>query len=150
MAQAGQYNYGRCMRRGDLAAAMIAQSEFVKSAVSMIYLLNRRYMPFYKWMFRGLQDMKILADAAESLDALMRIGSQSEAWDGDHPPDWNPYVNLRDRKVMRIEQICAMVAEELRRQELTNSYDDFLEVHAWEIMKRIRDPRLARCHVLEG
>ena len=53
MAQSGQYNYGRCMRRGDTVAAMLALDEFVRQAISMVYLLNRTYMPYYKWMFRG-------------------------------------------------------------------------------------------------
>ncbi len=150
MAQAGQYNYARCMRRGDFAAAFIAQSEFIRSAVSMLYLLNRRYMPFYKWMFRGLSGMKVLSEARECLDALVCLGSQSDAWSEPYPADWNPYVNLHDRKVMRIEQICAMVVDELKRQGLTDRNDDFLEVHAWDIMKRIQDSQLAHCHVLAG
>ena len=52
MAQSGQYNYGRCMRRGDTVAAMLALDEFVRQAISMVYLLYRTYMPYYKWMFR--------------------------------------------------------------------------------------------------
>lgn len=55
MAQAGQYNYPRCLRRGDTVAAQLALAEFTRAALSMVYLLNRRYAPFYKWMHRGLR-----------------------------------------------------------------------------------------------
>ena len=58
MAQSGQYNYGRCMRRGDTVAAMLALDEFVRQAISMVYLLNRTYMPYYKWMFRGMENFR--------------------------------------------------------------------------------------------
>ena len=55
MAQAGQYNYGRCMKRGDSQAAYLACAEFVKTAMSAVYLLNEAYMPYYKWIFRGAE-----------------------------------------------------------------------------------------------
>lgn len=53
MAQSGQYNYPRCMKRGDSCGAYLACGEFVKTALSAIYLLNEAYMPFYKWAFKG-------------------------------------------------------------------------------------------------
>ncbi|MEI3503586.1 MAG: DUF4037 domain-containing protein [Anaerovoracaceae bacterium] len=34
MAQAGQYNYGRCMKRGDSQAAYLACGEFIRTAMS--------------------------------------------------------------------------------------------------------------------
>lgn len=150
MAQSGQYNYARCMRRGDCVAAGLALGEFLKSAMSMIYLLNRKYAPYYKWMFRGLADLRCLKEARPLLEKLSRLGAQENAWSGAHLPGWNPYVNRLDQKVELIEEICRLVVEELRRQGLTDERDDFLETHTWEIMKRIQDPGLRSCHVLEG
>ena len=49
MAQSGQYNYERCVKRGESGAASLALYEFVKNAVSTVYLLNNAYEPFYKW-----------------------------------------------------------------------------------------------------
>ena len=37
MAQAGQYNYGRCMKRGDSQAAYLACGEFIRTSRSIIY-----------------------------------------------------------------------------------------------------------------
>jgi hypothetical protein len=150
MAQSGQYNYGRCMRRGDIVAASMALSEFIKHALAMIYLLNRRYAPYYKWSFRGLADLPMLAGAAPLLRELAGLGDQSSAWEEPHPEHWNPYVNMLDKKVERIERICRMVTEELNRQGLTDRDDDFLEAHTGELMGRIQDPVLRGCHVLEG
>lgn len=48
MAQAGQYNYPRCVRRGESVAAQLALAEFARAAMSTAYLLGRRYAPFYK------------------------------------------------------------------------------------------------------
>ena len=155
MAQSGQYNYGRCMRRGDTVAAGMALAEFVKSSISMIYLLNRWYTPYYKWAFHGLQERAeepgmVIPEAADLLERLSRLGDQSAAWEEPHPDGWNPYVNLQDRKVVLIEKLCSRVIEELKRQNLTNGPEDFLEAHTWNIMGRIQDPTLRRCHVMEG
>ena len=62
MAQAGQYNYVRILRHGEPAAAQLALCEFVKSAMAVIFLLNRRYMPYYKWSFRAGRDAGAAAD----------------------------------------------------------------------------------------
>ena len=128
MAQSGQYNYGRCMRRGDTVAAMLALDEFVRQAISMVYLLNRTYMPYYKWMFRGMENFQILPEVAEKIRELSVMGDTSEMWKPPFPPGWNPYVNQLDPRVGRIEEICqAVVAIEivddtfnLSRRELVN------------------------------
>lgn len=157
MAQSGQYNYARCMRRDDVVAAGMAQAEFVKAALSMIYLLNRRYSPYYKWQFYGLKRMQqgfdcsfVLADAVNMLEKLMLTEDQSSAWESPHPEGWNPYVNRYDKKVVLIEQICSSVIEELRNQNLTCGSEDFLEAHTWRIMNCIKDETMKSCHITEG
>ncbi len=57
MAQSGQYNYYRMMRRGDVFGARLALGEFLNAALSMMYLLNFRYEPFYKWQFAGAEGL---------------------------------------------------------------------------------------------
>ena len=47
MAQCGQYNLPRSLKRGDTVAAMLVQARFAEAALSFVYLANRRYMPFY-------------------------------------------------------------------------------------------------------
>ena len=101
-------------------------------------------------MFRGLSGLERVKAARPLLGELARLGCQEEAWRKPYPAGFNPYVNMRDRKVELIEGICALTVEELHRQGLTDSRDDFLEAHTWEIMKRIRDPEIRGRHVLEG
>ena len=62
MGQAGQYNYPRCIARGDTAAAQLAVFEFVKAALNVAFLLNRRYAPYYKWTFRALAELSVLSE----------------------------------------------------------------------------------------
>ena len=105
---------------------------------------------YYKWMFRGMEKFQILPEVAEKIRELSVMGDTSEMWKPPFPPGWNPYVNQLDPRVGRIEEICQAVVGELRKQGLTDSRDAFLEAHTWEIMKRIQDPELKKCHVMEG
>lgn len=147
MAQSGQYNYARCMRRGETVAAQLALEEFMRNTISMVYLLNKRYSPFYKWMFRGMQEFSVLSDLSGPLLLLAEAGVQKEAWEQD---PGNGVLNLADKKVEAVEGICRKVAEELRNQGLTDRTDDFLENHTGEIMNRIKDPQIRSLHVMQG
>jgi hypothetical protein len=150
MAQSGQYNYARCMRRGDCVAATLALDEFLKATISVVYLLNKTYMPYYKWSFRGMKGFTVLPEVSSMIAELTLAGDTSNAWREPHGANWNPYVNLDDKRVVLIEDICGKVATELRKQGLTSLNDDFLEPYAWDIMTHIEDPVLRSMHVMEG
>lgn len=148
MAQSGQYNYARSMRRGETVAAELALREFIEKTLGLVYLLNHRYAPYYKWLFHGAQTLPVLAPAVcPMLAALCENGVQRDAWTGAVT---DPQVNRRDQKVVLIEAICAEVVKELKRQQLTGLDVDFLEPHAWEVQACIGDPQLRRCHIMEG
>jgi len=46
-----------CKKRsaGRVVAAHCALSSFMEPPISIIYLVNKRYRPFYKWMHRGMR-----------------------------------------------------------------------------------------------
>lgn len=130
MAQSGQYNYPRCQKRGDTVAAQLALAEFTKTTMSMVYLLNRRYAPFYKWMFRGMQGMRRLPRVAGMLEQLSQQQDAAKAQE-------------------LIESICLLTAGELRRQELTVGNASFLQEYCADMMTRIHDPELRKAHFME-
>jgi hypothetical protein len=130
MAQAGQYNYARCLKRKDEPAALRALSEFVGAACSMVHLLNKRYTPWYKWAHRSLLDMKIVPEAHALLGALC----------ADNTP--------KEDRIDLIEQICARVITALKAQGLTLAESDFLLDHSPAIMRGIADKRIRQMHVL--
>lgn len=135
MGQAGQYNYSRCMAREDRAAAQLALFEFAKSALHCVYLLNRRYMPYYKWQFRGLRELPLLGDLAERLEELISCGnSPSEA----------------ERKKKTVEEICSALARELREQGLCASLIAEMEPLAYAVNNTLSDPELRNRHILCG
>lgn len=135
MAQSGQYNYGRCIAHGENAAAQLAVGEFVRSTISVIFLLNRRYQPYYKWSFRALRELPKLSILAELLEFLLitdNSGDQAEEKSGV------------------IEGIASDVIEELMDQDLTDAICGDLEKHAYSVNDRIEDPELRNLHILSA
>ena len=56
---------------------------------------------------------------------------------------------LREPDEDTIERVSAAVIEELRAQGLTDGGWDFLEPHAYAVMRRIRNPEIAALHIME-
>ena len=130
MGQAGQYNLPRCLKRGDAVAAQLAQSEFIRAALEAICLLNGRYAPYYKWLYRAASALPVCAEA------VRWIGALPAAADADKPE--------------QTERICVSVAEELRRQWLSAEADDFLVNQAFAVQSGIADPALRGLDVSVG
>ncbi len=133
MAQSGQYNYTRCLAHGEPAAAQLAVCEFVRSAMAAIFLLNRRYQPYYKWAFRALRCLPLLSESAETLEFLLTT---------DNTP-----AHARE-KADRIEAAAAAVIDALTEQGLTKAVCGDLEKHAYSVNDRIGDAALRNEHIL--
>ncbi len=71
MAQSGQYNYRRCIKRGDTAAAQLAAYEFVKCAMKACFNIKGRYMPYYKWSFRAFSELGEFSGLYDTLEFLI-------------------------------------------------------------------------------
>ena len=127
MAQSGQYNFPRSLKRGEKEAAWMALHEFVKAALSAIFLLNREYAPFYKWIFRRAGELTILQDTVTSLMKLVDMSvSEDGAW-----------------MTEMIEDICVSIEREIVRQGFAETHDQFMQAYCPDIMAGIKDPQLA-------
>lgn len=135
MAQAGQYNYRRCLSHGELAAAQLAIVEFVESAMSAVFLLNRKYQPFYKWRFRAFRELPLLGDLADTFSFLLCSGNEDI---------------IQAEKENMISEISLAVSTLLYEQELTGIPDPDLETQAYEVNNRIKDPNLRNSHILSA
>lgn len=133
MNQSGQYNYLRCIKHGETGAAQLAVHEFSQNAMKAIFLLNRRYMPFYKWSFRAMRELAILPELADSLEFL--ISSDNEA-------------DTVNTKCAVIEDISGLIIEQLKKQDLTDLSCDDLEKYAYSVNDRISDSTLRTAHIM--
>ncbi len=129
MAQAGQYNYSRCLNHGESGAARLALTEFVVATASVVYYFNNRYPPFYKWLLRGMTSFSILPDTQRLLSELLTT------------------VNTAICAEL-IEELSTQVLLELKRRDLTNGRERYLDIHAHRIMKQIKNEAVRNLHVM--
>lgn len=132
-SQSGQYNFPRCAQRGEREAAWLSLGEFVPAALSACYLLERKYMPFYKWAFRGTSDFTTMGGTVSGLRQLVVFGN-------------DPSSDVQKQHI--IESVCSDIARELNRQGFSNTGDAFLQSHLPSIMGGITDPQIKGLHVM--
>ena len=132
IGQSGQYNFSRCLKRNDRVALQYAQAKFIADLISLVFLLNRRYAPFYKWMHRALSALPL-----EGPWFHERIGQLAKANDDALKPDM-------------IETLCQKIIAMLKAQGLSDSVSSFLPDHGPAILSGIGDPNLKNRNVWVG
>ena len=135
MAQSGQYNYMRSVTRGDNVAAQFACIEFVKSAMQTVFLLNRKYMPYYKWAFKAFSELTRLSSMADSLEFLLTSENDGKT---------------SETKYAVIEDIIKMIIEELKNQGLTEATCNDAEKHAYFVNDSIKDGTVRNMNIFMG
>lgn len=131
MAQTGQYNFPRSLKRKEPGTAMLAAARFSEAALSMAFLLNHHYMPYYKLACRMATRLPILGkDTAETVNLLATSSFVSE--------------KNTSRVINAVENLCSAVSFRLRQEELTDMKDNWLWDVGSAIQMRISEPQL-RC-----
>lgn len=123
IAQSGQYNYPRLLKRRDIVAMNFALNEFVKHYINVVHILNKKYTPFYKWSFRNLENLDILGNYT--------ISSLNLLFDSN---------DIEKEKI--INDMCIRLVQELNSRNITKSKIDFLTYQADEITQKISDINL--------
>lgn len=135
MGQSGQYNYLRCVARGESGAAQLAVIQFVSSAMHVIFLLNKKYMPYYKWSFRALRELDKLSELSFDLEYLISSGnSECEV----------------AQKQIKIERISTEIIKMLLEQGISDFCENELEGHAYAVNSKISDAELRNMHILSA
>ncbi len=136
MAQAGQYNLPRSLRRGETMAAMLAAARFAEAALSMVFLLNRQYMPFYKWAHRMAGGLSLLGTTTQR--CLTELAGL----------DWKRGAELADTAAAVVEELCVEVAAALRDSGLSDASGDWLLEHGPSVQARIAAQELRSMPVM--
>lgn len=118
ISQYGQYNYGRMARRKDAITAEQCRSGFIKSVMELIYLLNRTYAPYYKWMFKGLNRLDDFG-LSSRLNELVFV----------------PIMSIEENE-SAIEQICVILLQKMEEKKLLirNPHTTYMEHYIEQIL----------------
>ena len=134
MAQSGQYNFVRCIKHGEPEAAQLACLEFADAAMKTTFLLQDRYMPYYKWSFRALRELIGTKELSEKLSFLLF---------GDNRDD-----TVAGQKYDIIEEIALETITRLLEEHLTEAICGDLEKHAYSVNDRITDITVRNMNIL--
>ena len=130
-AQSGQYNYKRCISHGEIGAARLALDEFVRNCAEIVFLLERRHSPYYKWIFRAMKELPKLSFFSEKLERLLTL-----------PSDETLLTELT------IEEISHEIIDEFKAQGITKATCNYLESHAYSINDKIENSKIRNLHIL--
>lgn len=131
MAQSGQYNYKRCINHGEPGAARLALDEFIRNCAEIVFLLEKRHAPYYKWIFRAMRELPRLSPFAEKLQRLATLNS-----------DETLMIEIL------IEEISSDIISEFKKQRITEATCNYLESHAYSINDMIENSEIRNLHVL--
>lgn len=127
MAQSGQYNYERCVKRRQLAAAQLSVVEFVNSAIAVAFLLNGRYMPYYKWKFKALEQFHELSELSPIFEYLLTTPNDED---------------VSKEKYICIEETAEAVINVLEKRGMTRAVCGELQKHASSVNDTVSDAAL--------
>jgi len=129
IAQTGQYNHLRMGKRGDWTTVRLTLAHFCEAVMSLVFMLNKVYRPYYKWMYQMFSELPILgSELAEPLQSAALWSSFNE--------------DELERQHREINSICAQIIKELQAQGLASSNDPFLATQGEEIQRSIRTESL--------
>lgn len=120
-SQNGQYNLPRMRMRGQIVAAELAKAECAKQAMKLYYLLNRKYAPHDKWLFKGMPEnpqMTIREEGMEQLGAAELVERISLL-----PVDREHETEL----TTAIESLAVIFANELEKKDMVGKCDLYLD-----------------------
>lgn len=126
-SQNGQYNLPRMRMRGQLVAAELAKAECAKQAMKLYYLLNRKYAPHDKWLFKGMPEnpqMVICEDGMEQAGVAQLVERISLL-----PVDEAHETEL----ATAVESLAVIFANELEKKDMVGKCDLYLDACTKEL-----------------
>lgn len=134
-AQTAQSNYARMMARKDYVAAQLCVAKGMEYTMEIVYLLNQKYAPYYKWMRKGMDGLSLIDSVPPILDKIAVLPLQAPAWEGR---DYSAYeINYRDEVIASFEDIAEYILMELKMQGVVKGTETFMDVHAQALMSRV-------------
>jgi tetratricopeptide (TPR) repeat protein len=127
-AQNGQYNLPRMRKRGQIVAAELAKAECMKQAMLIDYLLNKKYAPHDKWLFKALSSNPEMVINDEGFDnegvaSIVEKISKTPA-DTAHETELTKLV----------EALAVIFANELERQDIIGNANLYLDANTAELV----------------
>ena len=132
-SQYSQSNYSRMMARNDSVTALLCVGKAIESVLDLLYLLEKKYAPYYKWKKKGLENSRLAKQIFPILEKIAKEPSQTNVWEGYRYSAAS--VHLEDANVALFEEIAVLILEEMKRQNLVSGNETFLEYYIPQILE---------------
>lgn len=111
----GMKEYELAVKRGDAVTSRLCLAEFFEHVITLHFLMNRKYTPDYKWMYRIVKNEDpFIAEKIERLSS--------------HMDDITTNMKL-------IDELIKYLFEELKEKGLVEGEDYRLELHVGEVLR---------------
>lgn len=127
--QSGQYNWQRGILRKDSFVTTLAKTTFCTQIINLVYLLNKTYAPYFKWMLKGVKELPILGtELAKLIEKILIVNGElmfkRQNWEAQQET---------------MGKVCKKIIAELQKQDLTDCDATFLIDHVPSILDHISD-----------
>ncbi len=120
-AQSGQYNFMRSVRRGEPVAAAFAKNAFCMDIMDLVFLLKKRFAPFYKWKHRAVKNLGDPGRQTHDAVAILMACTN----------------DIESQDIM--ETMCSAIINEMKRQDISHATGNFLLDHGLWAQQSISD-----------
>lgn len=119
-AQAAQYNYSRCLERGDELTARIMLMDGVRETMKLKHYIEKKYPPHDKWLKRSLEELE---GGKELIVLLEKLSGQAGA--------------------EQTEEIARQLATDLYAHHYISDVESYLAAHTEELLVKASLAELA-------
>lgn len=136
-SQYAQSNYARMMARHDYVTANLCVAKGVESAMQIMYLVNKEYAPYYKWMYQGLCRIPGMEEPLKLIREISDTDLPKEAWE---EYVYNPYeINHADKIVSLFEKLAYSLLEMLKETGVVTGENTFLERYVSDLIAKANE-----------
>lgn len=125
-----QVNFARCMSRKDTVAARLCHMQGLEASMQLYFLMKRVYAPYYKWIYRRLEELDQVGEYAMLVKKLAESDIDISHWKGTYKAN---FINISDPIIDSSEKIAKLVVKMLRDNSLISGDDPYLERYVDEI-----------------
>ena len=135
-SQCAQYNFGRMLKRGDELTAKVMLADGLKAAMKLAHIIENKYFPHDKWLFKSLDDLEmgdelkpllLAATDTASVDQIGQFFAQT-MYEMGYISDTDDYLDHHTEELMIKSELCKLTVQQLAKKVVRLEFEAFDKV----------------------
>ena len=136
-SQCAQYNFPRMLKRRDVLTARVMLYDGLKAAMKLAHVIENKYFPHDKWLYKSLDELAIGAELQALLDAVNEDEEPVDCigqffaqlmYEKGFISDTDDYLDHHTEELMIKADLCKYTVEELARKVVKLEFKAFDKV----------------------